>query len=64
MILGELNRKLKETPSHLKQMEPFTPWSNAAKREMKEVKKGYSRKLIRSGAPKDFGMIALNLNFM
>ena len=33
-------------------MEPFTPWINAAKREVKELKKVSSRKLIKSGPPK------------
>ena len=35
IILREFNRKLKEASSHLKQMEQFTPWLNAAKREIK-----------------------------
>ena len=35
MVLGEFNRKLKEASHHLKQMEPFTPWSNAAEGEIK-----------------------------
>ena len=53
MILGEFNRKLKEASCHLRQKEPFTPWSNAARREIKTLmKKGFSRKLIRSGTPK------------
>ena len=30
MVLGEFNRKLKETLCHLKQMEPFTPSIYAA----------------------------------
>ena len=33
-------------------MEPFTPWSNEVKRERKELKRGSSRKLNNSGAPK------------
>ena len=33
-------------------MDPFNPWSNAAKRVKKEPKKDFCRKLIRSGAPK------------
>ena len=37
---------------HLKQTEPFTPWLNAAKREIKELKKGLGRKLIKSGTSK------------
>ena len=52
MVIGELNRKLKEALCYLKQTEPFTPWSNAAKREVKEQKKGSGRKLIKSGTPK------------
>ena len=52
MILGEFNRKLKEASCHLQQTEPFTPWSNAAKREIKNLKKGSGRKLVKSGAQK------------
>ena len=52
MVLDEFNRKLKETLCHLKQTEPFTPWLNAAKREIKELKKGFGRKLIKVGTPK------------
>ena len=52
MILGEFNRKLKKVSCHLKQMESFTTWLNASKREIKELKKGSSRKLIKSGNPK------------
>ena len=37
---------------HLKQTKPFTPWLNAAEREIKELKKGSGRKLIKSCAPK------------
>ena len=40
MVLGKFMRKLKETSSHLRQMEPFKPWSNAAKREINKLKKG------------------------
>ena len=52
MVLGQFTRKLKEASCHFKQMEPFFPWSNAAKREIKELKKGSGRKLIKSGTPK------------
>ena len=52
MILGEFNRKLKEASCHLNQMEPFYPWSNAAKREIQELKNVSSRKLIKSCSPK------------
>ena len=52
MILGEFNRKLRETLCHLKQTKPFTSWQNAAKREIMELKKSSGRKLIKFGAPK------------
>ena len=52
MVLDEFNMKLKEALCHLKQTEPFTPWLNAAEREIKGLKKGSGRKLIKSGAPK------------
>ena len=52
IIFGEFNRNLKEALCHLKQMEPFILWSNAAKREIKELKKCSGRKFIKSGAPK------------
>ena len=55
MILGEFKRKLKEVSCHLKQTEPFTPWSNEAKRQIKELKKGSGKKFIKSGAPKTLG---------
>ena len=38
MIIGEFM-------CHLRQTKPFTQWLNAAKREIKELKKGSSRKL-------------------
>ena len=48
VALGESNKKLKEA-CHLRQAEMFTPWLNAAERKIKELKKGYNRKLIKSG---------------
>ena len=52
MVLFEFKRKLKEASCHFKQTESFTPWSNAAEREIKELKKGSSRKLIKSCTPR------------
>ena len=63
MFHGEFNRKLKEALCHLKQMEPFTPWSNAAKRKIKKLTEGSSRKLIKSGAPKRLWHDCLELEF-
>ena len=36
----------------MKQLGSYTPWSNAAKREIKELKKGAGCKLLKSRAPK------------
>ena len=52
MVFGKFNRKLKKALSQLEQTEPFTPWSNAAERKRKELKKGSGRKLIKSETPK------------
>ena len=34
------------------QIDPYSPWSNAAERTILETKKGSSRKMIRTGSPK------------
>ena len=51
-------QKLKDTACHLKQSEPYSCWSNAAEREIKELKKGASNKLLQSKAPSAYGMIS------
>ena len=55
MIQGKFHQKLKDAACHLKQLEPYTSLSNAAEREIKEIKelkKGAGNKLPRSRAPK------------
>ena len=52
MIQGKFSEKLKDTACHLKQFEPYTPWSNAAEREINELKKGAGCKLLKSREPK------------
>ena len=44
MIQGKFNQELNEVACHLKQLEPYPPWSNAAEREIKELKKGAGHK--------------------
>ena len=39
MIQGTFYLKLKDAVYQSKQLEPYTPWSNAAKSEIKELKK-------------------------
>ena len=52
LIQGKFHQKFKDAACHLKQLEAYTPWSNAAERKIKEVKKGASCKLLRTRAPK------------
>ena len=52
MVQGKFHQMLKEAACHLKQLDPYTPWSNAANREIKELNKGAGHKLLRSRAPK------------
>ena len=52
MIQGKFSQKLKEAAFHLKQLEPYTPWSNAAEREIDNLKKEVCCKLLKSRALK------------
>ena len=52
MVQGKFYQKLKDVICHLKQLEPYTPWSNAAEREIKKLQKGAGHKLMRSRLPK------------
>ena len=52
MVHGKFYWKLKDAACHLKQLAPYTPRSNAAEKEIKELKKGAGYKLLRSRAPK------------
>ena len=52
MIQGTFYHKLKDVACHLKQLEPYIPWSNTAEQEIKELKKGAGHKLLWSRAPK------------
>jgi hypothetical protein len=45
MKMGEFARKCKEAHCYLRSMEPFSPWSNSAEHEIRELKKGAPCKL-------------------
>ena len=51
MIQGKFYQKLNDSACHLKQLEPYTPWSNATESEIKKLKKGASHNLLWSKAP-------------
>eukprot|EP00956_Cyclotella_meneghiniana_P018312 scaffold30420_cov55-Cyclotella_meneghiniana.AAC.1 len=61
MKLGEFARKCKEAGCLLQCTEPYSPWSNTAEREIRELKKGAARKLTCSGAPARLWCFALEL---
>ncbi len=50
--LGNFCQKLVDAHCQLKQTEPYSPWQNAAEREIKELKKGSGRKMLATGAPR------------
>ena len=52
LIQGKFHQKLKKAACHLKQLELYTPWSNAAERDIKELKKGSGHKLLQTRASK------------
>ena len=52
MIQGNFEEKLKDAVCHLKQLEPYTAWSDAAERDIKSLRKGASSKLVWSRVPK------------
>eukprot|EP01082_Thalassiosira_pseudonana_P000070 g27.t1 g27 contig1:60384-63019(+) len=54
MQKGKFAQKCRDADTDLRQLEPFTPWANAAEREIKELKRGAGRKLISSKCPKRF----------
>ena len=51
LVKGKFHQKFIDTACQLKQLEPYTPRSNAAEREIKELKKGAGHKLLWSRAP-------------
>ena len=52
LIQGKFHQKLKDATCHLKKLDSYTPWSNAAEREIKELKKVVGHKMLRSRTPK------------
>ena len=52
MTQSKFYQKLKDAACQLKHLEPYIPWSNNAEREIKELKKVASHKLLWSRAPK------------
>jgi hypothetical protein len=50
--LRNFKRKLREADCHGRQTEPYSPWQNAAEGCIRELKRGVSRKMMKTGSPK------------
>ena len=59
MRWGEFFRKCKEAMCCLRGTKPYSPWSNSAVHEIRELKKGAARKLTWSGVPRSLWCFAL-----
>jgi hypothetical protein len=53
-VEGGFRRKLRDAGCHIKQSEPHTQSSNMGEGDLRELKKGVGRQLMRSGCPKRF----------
>ena len=51
-VMGEFHRKARQADCQVKQMEPYSPWQNAAEATIKELKKRTGRKMIRTSSLK------------
>ena len=60
-VKGEFRKKIQQVDCCIRQVEPYTPQSNAAERTIKELKKATGRKMIQSKAPKQLWDYCLEL---
>ena len=51
-IKGRFQRKAREAGCYMKQLEPYTPWANAAESAIRELKRGAGRKMLKEQVPK------------
>ena len=51
-VMGEISRKARQAYCQVRQMEPYSPWQNAAEATIKELKQGTGWKMIRTSSPK------------
>ena len=50
--LGNFSYKLRDAGCHKKQIEPHSPWMNRCEREIRELKCGLTRKMLKRNVPK------------
>jgi hypothetical protein len=58
---GEFRCKLKEADCHQRVTEPYSPWQQAAEGCSRELKRGSSQKMIKTGSPKSLWDHSLEL---
>lgn len=49
---GKFQQKARDADCHIKQTEPYSPWSNAAEGAIRELKRGAMRKMMKTKTPK------------
>jgi hypothetical protein len=49
---GDFMKKLREADCHARQTEPYSPWQQAAEGCIHKLKRGVSRKMIKTGSPR------------
>ena len=47
LVKGKFNLRFKDTSYQLKNIEPYTPWSNATESGIKKLKEGANRKFMK-----------------
>ncbi len=52
LIKGDFKQKLREADCHARQTEPYSPWQQAAEGCIRELKRGVSCKMIKTGSPR------------
>ena len=55
-VKGQFKRKLALADCHLRQIEPYSPWMNAAEGSIRELKRGAGIKMEKAGSPKSYGI--------
>ena len=50
--LGDFARKLRDAGCHRKQIEPHSPWMDLCEGEIRELKRGSTRKILKQNVPK------------
>ena len=50
--LGDFACKLRDAGCHRKQIDPHSPWMNLCEGEIRELKRGSTRKMLKQNVPK------------